>query len=298
MRVFLTGATGFIGSAIVDDLIAAGHQVLGLTRSDAGARALAAAGAEVHRGALEDLDSLSRGGARADGVIHTAFNHDFSTYMANCEDDRRVIATLGAALAGSDRPLLVTSGTGMGIAAPGQPSTEDDPPASATAMPRAASEEAAASLSGQGVNVSVVRLPQVHDTQKHGLLTYAIEVAREKGVSAYLGDGANRWAAAHRFDTARLYRLALERAEPGARYNSVAEEGVAMRDIAHAIGRRLDLPVASIAPEEAAAHFGWLAMFAGLDMPASSALTRQRLGWRPTGPGLIADLEHAHVPTA
>jgi nucleoside-diphosphate-sugar epimerase len=291
MRVFITGATGFIGSAIVADLIAAGHQVLGLTRSEAGARALAAAGAEAHRGTLEDLDSLRRGAARADGVIHTAFNHDFSTYLANCEDDRRVIAALGSVLAGSERPLLVTSGTGMGVRAPGQPATEEDAPASAAAVPRAASEEAAASVAAGGVSVSVVRLPQVHDTVKQGLVTYAIEAAREKGVSAYVGDGANRWAAAHRLDTARLYRLALERAEPGARYHAVAEEGVPMRDIAEAIGRRLDLPVASIAPEEAAVHFGWLAMFAGLDAPASSELTRQRLGWRPSGPGLIADLE-------
>ncbi len=296
MRVFITGATGFIGSAIVADLIAAGHQVLGLTRSEAGARALAAAGAEAHRGTLEDLDSLRRDAARADGVIHTAFNHDFSTYLANCEDDRRVIAALGSVLAGSERPLLVTSGTGMGVSAPGQPATEEDGPAPAAAVPRAASEEAAASVAAEGVNVSVVRLPQVHDTEKHGLVTYAIEAAREKGVSAYVGDGANRWAAAHRLDTARLYRLALERAEPGARYHAVAEEGVPMRDIAEAIGGRLDLPVRSIAPEEAAAHFGWLAMFAGIDAPASSELTRQRLGWRPSGPGLIADLERMRGP--
>lgn len=291
MRVFITGATGFIGSALTADLIAAGHQVLGLTRSEEGERALAAAGAQAHRGTLTDLDSLTRGAAQADGVVHLAFNHDFSTYMANCEDDRRAIAALGAGLAGSDRPLLVTSGTGMGGGGPGRLATEDDAPASAAVIPRAASEEAAAALSDAGLNVGVVRLPQVHDTERQGLVTYAVAVAREKGVSAYLGDGANRWPAAHVSDTARLYRLALERAEPGARYHAVAEEGVTMRAIAEALGRRLGLPVASIAPEAAGAHFGWMAMFAANDVPASSRLTQERLGWRPTGPGLIADLE-------
>ena len=295
MRVFVTGATGFVGSAVVADLIAAGHQVLGLTRSDAGARALAAAGAEAHRGALEDPDSLTRGAARSDGVIHLAFNHDFSTYQANCEDDRRAIAALASGLAGSDRPLLVTSGTGMGASAPGQLATEDSPTVSAAMIPRAASEEAADAAAAQGVNASVVRLPQVHDTQKHGLVTYAIAAAREKGVSAYVGDGANRWPAAHVLDTARFYRLALERAERGARYHAVAEEGVSMRAIAETIGRRLGLPVASITPEEAPAHFGWLALFATHDLPASSALTQARLGWRPTGPGLLADLEQLAV---
>jgi nucleoside-diphosphate-sugar epimerase len=293
MRVFITGATGFIGSALVAELIAAGHQVLGLTRSDAGAQALAAAGAEPFRGALNDLDGLKRGAAQADGVVHLAFNHDFSTYLANCEDDRRVIAALGSALAGSNRPLLVTSGTGM--AATGRPATEDDPPASSSEVPRAASEEAAAALVAQGVNAGVVRLPQVHDTERQGLLTYAVTVAQEKGVSVYIGDGANRWAAAHVLDTARLYRLALERAQPGATWHAVAEEGVPMRDIAEAIGRRLDLPVASITAAEAGAHFGWLGMFAGRDGAATSNLTRERLGWRPTGPGLIADLEPASL---
>jgi nucleoside-diphosphate-sugar epimerase len=295
MRVFVTGANGFVGSAITSDLIAAGHQVLGLTRSDAGAELLAGLGAEVHRGTLEDLDSLRSGAAQADGVIHTAFNHDFTTYVANCEADRGVVQALGEVLAGSNRPLLVTSGTGMGAPGPGQLATENDAPASAAAIPRAASEEAAAAVAAQGVNVSVVRLPQVHDTQRQGFVTYAIDTAREKGVSAYLGDGANRWPAAHVSDTARLYRLALERAEPNARYHAVAEEGVSMRDIAEAIGRRLGLPVASIAPEAAAEHFGWLAMFAGVDLPASSALTRQWLDWRPTGPGMIADLEALQV---
>lgn len=291
MRVFVTGATGFVGSAVVAELIAAGHQVLGLTRSDLGAQALAAAGVEPHRGSLEDLDSLKAGAARSDGVIHLAFNHDFSTYQANCDEDRRVIAALGAALAGSERPLLVTSGTGMGASAPGQLATEDTPPASAAMVPRAASEAAANAAAATGVNVSVVRLPQVHDTQKQGLVTYAITAAREQGVSAWVGEGVNRWPAAHVLDTARVYRLALERAERGARYHAVAEEGVAMRAIAETIGRRLGLPARSITREQAPAHFGWLAMFATADLPASSALTRQRLGWRPTGPGLIADLE-------
>jgi len=298
MRVFVTGATGFIGSAIVVDLIGAGHQVLGLTRSEAGAKTLAAAGAEVHRGSLEDPDSLKSGAAVSDGVIHTAFNHDFSTYVTNCEDDRRVIEALGSVLAGSARPLIITSGTGMGTAGPGQIATEEDPPARAADVPRAASEEAAATAEARGVNISVVRLPQVHDTEKQGLITYAIDVAREKGVSAYVGDGRNRWPAAHRLDTAHLYCLALEKAQSGARYHAVAEEGVPMRDIAEAIGRRLGLPVVSVAPAEATAHFGWLAMFADRDVPASSDLTRQQLGWRPTGPGLIADLEQLHLVEA
>jgi len=290
MRVFVTGATGFIGSAVVADLITAGHQVLGLTRSDEGVGALAAAGAEAWRGSLEDLEGLKRGAAQSDGVIHTAFNHDFSTYVANCEADRAVIEALGSVLAGSERPLIVTSGTGMGAAA-GSLVTEEDPPARAADVPRAASEEAAASVGSQGVNVSVMRLPQVHDTERQGLVSYAIEAAREKGVSAYVGDGRNRWPAAHLLDTACLYRLALEKAEPGARYHAVAEEGVPMRDIAEVIARRLRVPAVSITPEEAPAHFGWLAMFAGLDVPASSLQTRNRLGWRPTGPGLITDLE-------
>jgi nucleoside-diphosphate-sugar epimerase len=289
--VFVTGATGFIGSAIVADLIEAGHQVLGLTRSGAGAKALAAAGAEVHRGSLEDLESLRRGAAQSDGVIHTAFNHDFSTYVANCEDDRAVIEALGSSLVGSRRPFIVTSGTGMGASGPGQLAKETDPPARAVDIPRAASEEAAAAVEALGVNVSIMRLPQVHDTEKQGLVSPAIEIAREKGVSAYVGEGRNRWPAAHRLDTARLYRLALEKAEPGARYHAVAEEGVAMRDIAEAIARRWGLPAVSIAPEDAPAHFGWLGMFADRDVPASSLQTREQLNWRPTCPSMIEDLE-------
>jgi nucleoside-diphosphate-sugar epimerase len=294
MRVFVTGATGFIGSAVVKELIAAGHQVLGLCRSDDKAAALTAAGAEVHRGSLEDLDNLKAGAARSDGVIHLAFNHDFAKFAANCEDDRQVIRALGSVLAGSGRPLIVTSGTGMANTVPGQPAMEDGAAISSDVIPRAASEEAAAAVAADGVNVSVVRLPQVHDTVRQGLVTYTIAIAREKGVCAYLGDGHNRWPAAHLLDVARLYKLAIENAEPNAKYHAVAEEGVSHRDIAEAIGRRLQIPVKSIAPEEAQAYFGWLAMFAAHDMPASSAQTRKKLGWQPTGPGLITDLEQLH----
>jgi len=290
MRVFVTGATGFIGSAITKDLIAAGHQVVGLARSKEKAAALAASGADILMGSLEDLGPVARAAAEADGVIHTAFKHDFSRYVANCEDDRRVIATLGAALDGSDRPLIVTSGTGMVRGISGQASTEDDAVASAKVAPRAASEEAAAEVAARGGNVSTMRLPQVHDTARQGLVTYAIAVAREKGVCAYVGDGQNRWPAAHVLDTARLYRLALERAERGATYHAVTEEGVPLRDIAEVLGRRLRLPVKSIAPEEAEASFGWLAAFIGRDAPASSELTRKRLAWQPKERGLLADL--------
>jgi nucleoside-diphosphate-sugar epimerase len=292
MRVFVTGATGFIGTAVVQDLIGAGHKVLGLARSDEGAASLAAAGAEVHRGSLEDLDSLRSGVASSDGVIHTAFIHDFSKFKENCAIDSRAIEAIGDTLAGSERPLVVTSGTGMGSAGPGQPATEDhfDPSHS---NPRAASELAAASVAARGVRVSVVRLPQVHDRVKQGLVTYAIAVARQKGVSAYVGDGRNRWAAVHLLDAAPLYRLALEKGAAGARYHAVAEEGVPVREIAEAIGRGLKIPVVAISPEEAAGHFGWLAFFAAMDAPASSVLTQQRLGWRPTQkPGLIDDLDH------
>jgi nucleoside-diphosphate-sugar epimerase len=291
MRVFLTGATGFIGSTIVPELINAGHQVLGLTRSDAGAQSLAAAGAEVHRGNLEDLESLRSGAAQSDGVIHCAFDHDFSNFVANCEKDRRAIEALGAALAGSDRPLVITSGTGMGNAAHGQPATEDVFNSNHP-NPRKASELTGASMLAAGVNVSVVRLPQVHDTVRQGLITPAVAIAREKGVSAYVGDGLNRWPAAHVLDVARLYRLALEKREAGAKYHAVAEEGIAVRNIAEVIGKGLKVPVVAMSPEQAAGHFGWLAPFAGMDIPASSAQTQKRLGWHPTGPGLIADLEH------
>ncbi len=290
MRIFLTGATGFIGSAIIPELIGAGHQVLGLTRSEAGAQALAAAGAEVHRGDLEDLESLRRGAEMSDGVIHCAFNHDFSNFMANCETDRQVIEAMGAVLAGSARPLVITSATGMGSGAPGQPATEDifdmNHP-----NPRKASELAGVVMAQRGVKVVVVRLPQVHDTRKQGLITSLVETARDKGVSAYVGEGLNRWPAAHVGDVARLYRLALEKGEAGSRYHAVAEEGIPMREIAEVIGRGLKIPVASLPPDQAQAHFGVLGMFTALDMPASSTRTQERLGWHPSGPGLIADLE-------
>ena len=296
MRIFVTGATGFIGSVVVDELLKAGHQVIGLARSDAGAKSLAAAGAEVHRGSLEDLESLRSGAAVSDGVIHLAFNHDafspdFSKFVAKCETDRQVIEAIGSVLAGSDRPFIVTSGTGLANTVPGQPASEDNAVINSSVIPRAASEEAAASVATRGVNVSVVRLPQVHDQVKQGLITYAVALAREKGVSPYVGEGLNRWPAAHVADTAILYRLALEKQAPGAKYHAVAEEGVPLRDIAEVIGRGLKIPVVSMSPEEAAAHFGWLALFVGRDAPASSAQTQKRLGWHPTGPGLIADLE-------
>jgi nucleoside-diphosphate-sugar epimerase len=291
MRIFVTGATGFIGSSIVRELTGAGHQVLGLTRSDTGAKSLIAAGAEVHRGDLEDLDSLRSGAAMSDAVIHTAFVHDFSKFKENCEIDRHAIEALGSAVEGSDRQLIVTSGTGM--VAPGRLATEEDEPVpSSDRMPRA-SEEAAASVASRGVRVSIVRLPQVHDRVKQGLITHAIAVARKKGVSAYVGDGLNRWSAVHRLDCAHLYRLVLEKGSHSARYHAVAEEGVPVREIAEAIGRGLKLPTVSLSAEQAGEHFGWLGFFVGLDMPSSSALTQQRLGWRPTQTGLKDDLDHA-----
>jgi nucleoside-diphosphate-sugar epimerase len=287
MRVFVTGATGFIGTAVVKELIGAGHQVLGLARSEAGAQSLIKAGAQVHRGDVESLESLRSGAAACDGVIHTAFIHDFSKFEANCEIDRRAIESLGSALIGSERPLIVTSGTAVAYT-PGRPANEED--AANSPMPRVASEQAADSVAAKGVRVSVVRLPQVHDPVKQGLVTYLVDVARQKGASAYVGDGRNRWPAVHVLAAAHLYRLALEKGSAGPRYNAVAEEGVALREIAEAIGRGLKVPVVSKSPEEAGEHFGWLGFFVGHDIPASSALTQQRLGWKPTGPGMIADL--------
>ena len=290
MRVFLTGATGFIGSRIVPELLAAGHEVLGLSQSDAGARTLEAAGAQVHRGDLEQPDTLRAGADQADAVIHTAFDHDFSNFVANCEKDRRVIEAMGAALKGSNRPLLITSGTGIGNPESGGPATEDvlnrNHP-----NPRAASELAGQALLDAGVNIVSMRLPQVHDTVKQGLVSPFIELSKAKGAVAYIGEGFNRWPAAHVLDVAELYVLAVERSASGARYHAVAEEGVPVRAIAEVVGAGLNLPVVSLTPEEAPAHFGWLAMFAGLDLPASSAKTRELLGWNPTGPGLIEDLK-------
>jgi len=289
MRVFVTGATGFIGSAIVGELIAAGHKVLGLARSNAATASLIAAGADVHRGSLEDLGSLRSGAMRADGTIHTAFNHDFSKFKENCEADRRVIETLGAALAGSDRPLVVTSGTGL--LKPGRLVTEEDVPESSP-IPRVASEEAAAAVAARGVNISTVRLPpSVHGDGDHQFVPLLIGIAREKRVSAYVGAGRNRWPAVHRLDAARLFRLALEKGLAGARFHGVAEEGVPFRDIASAIGRGLNVPIVEKSTEEANSHFGWFAHFAALDNPASSRRTREVLGWQPTQAALIADLD-------
>ena len=286
MRVFVTGASGFVGSAIVQELLGAGHQVLGLARSEASAQALQAAGAQVHRGSLDDLDSLRRGAAQAEGVIHTAYNHDFSQYAAAGQTDRQAIEALGEALAGTDRPLIVTSGlAGFNL---GRPATEQDNPA---ASPRQ-SEAAAMQLAAQGVRAMVVRLAaSVHDRGDHGFVPVLIETARQKGEAAYIGDGLNRWPAVHRLDAARLYRLVLEQGIAGTNYHGVADEGIAMRDLATIIGQHLNVPVVSKTPEEAADHFGWMARFAALDLSASSALTQQWLGWHPTHPGLLADLE-------
>jgi nucleoside-diphosphate-sugar epimerase len=287
MRVFLTGATGFIGSAIVRELIDAGHQVLGLARSDAGAKSLTAAGAQVHRGSLEDLQSLRSGAAAADGVIHTAFIHDFNNYGPAAEADRRAIEMLGTELAGSERPLVVTSGTLL-LQRGGPLATEEDQAKSD--FPR--KSEDALAMVAKGVHSIVLRLPpSVHGDGDHGFVPALINIARQKGVSAYIGDGQNHWPAVHRFDAAHLYRLALEKGSAGACYHAIADEGVPVLDIANVIGRRLNLPVAAKSPEEAAEHFGWMAHFFAIDSPASSAQTQKQLGWKPTHSSLIADLD-------
>jgi len=291
MRVFVTGATGFIGTAVVHELIDADHQVLGLARSDVAATSILAAGADVHRGSLEDLESLRSGAAAADAVIHTAFIHDFSNYGPAAEADRRAVETLGGALEGSDRPLIVTSGTLL-VQRQGALATEEDAPN--PNFPRK-SEEATIALAARGVHASVLRLPpSVHGNGDHGFVPRLISIAREKGISAFIGDGLNRWPAVHRIDAAHLYRLALEKGSIEARYHCVADQGVPTREIAEIIGRHLNIPVVSKSREEAADHFGWMALFFGIDGPASSLQTQERLRWRPLQPGLIADLNAEH----
>ena len=291
MNVFVTGATGFIGSAVVPELLQAGHQVLGLARSEKAAAALAAAGAQVHRGALDDLDSLRRGAAAADGVIHLGFVHDFTDYAASAETDRRAIETLGDALAGTGRPLITTSGSLL-VQAPGRPATELDEPA--PNAPRL-SEATTLAQVAKGVRAAVVRLaPSVHGPGDGGFVPMLISSARRHGVAVYQGEGRNRWPGLHRLDAARLYRLALERGAAGARYHGVDEEGVEMRELMAVVGRHLGVPVVAKSPEEIGEYLGWLAYFAALDGPASNALTQQQLGWQPTQPGLLADLEAGH----
>jgi nucleoside-diphosphate-sugar epimerase len=297
MRVFLTGASGFIGSAVIAELKAGGHEVLGLARNDDNAAKLQAAGVAVHRGDVTEPETLAAGAAACDATIHCAFIHDFSKFVENIAIDRRAVETMLAAMEGSGKPFILTSGTLMADA-DREATEEDGPSTDGAGALRGATELVAQDYAGRGVRAMIVRLPQVHDTQKAGLITYAIEVAREKGVSAYVGDGSARWAAAHVSDVAHLYRLVLENGQAGARYHAVGESGVSMRDIAHALGRRLKLPVVSITPEEAPAHFGFLAMFAGRDAPTSNRLTQERLNWTPTGPGLIADLEALQVAQA
>lgn len=289
MKIFVTGATGFIGSAIARELTDAGHRVLGLARNDAAADKLKQQGIEVHRGDVTDAASLVSGARASDGVIHTAFNHDFSKWAEHCEDDRRAIEALGGALVGSERPLVVTSGTGL-VATPGKLAAENDPPTST--LPRVASEQAVDAVSARGVHVSVVRLPpSVHGDGDHGFVPMLIAIARDKHASSYVNEGSNRWSAVHRLDAAHLYRLVIEKGVAGGRYHGVGDEGVPFRDIAGVIGRRLNIAIVSRTPEQAAEHFAWFAHFAALDAPASSAQTQRELGWRPTHVGLIRDLE-------
>lgn len=289
MRVFVTGATGFIGTELVKELIEAGHQVRGLTRSDEGVEQLRAVGAEVHRGDLQDLESLRSGATGMEAVVHLAFNHDFSKFEQNGADELKAIEALGSVMQ-PGKLLVVTSGVGLTGGEPGQMRKEIDPPVNSPSIPRRP-EQAARAVAEKGVHVAIVRLPQVHDTRKQGLVPLLTQLAREKGVSAYVGDGTNRWAAAPLKDVAHLYRLVVEKAGPGVTvYNAVQEEGVTAREIAETIGKGLNVPAVSISSESAGEHFGWFAHFAGLDMPASSEWTRKTLGWEPTGPGLIEDL--------
>jgi nucleoside-diphosphate-sugar epimerase len=292
MRVFVTGATGWVGSAVIEELRAAGHTVTGLARSDAAAAALNSAGITVHRGSLEDLESLRAGAVASDAVIHTAFNHDFSRFAENGAAERSAIDALGSALAGTDRQLIVTSG--VALIAPGRVVTEDDVrDPNAVPFPRDP-ESAAADAAARGVRVSVIRLaPSVHGEGDYGFVPRVIALAREHGVSAYVGDGNNRWPGVHRRDAARLYRLALERAAEHAVYHAVADEGIPFREIAGIIGRRLNLQVVSMSGDDVGAHFGWFAQFAQIDARASSTKTRQLLGWQPTEPALLDDLNSA-----
>lgn len=292
MRVFVTGATGWVGSAVVQDLIQAGHRVLGLARSQQGAEALEAAGAEAYRGSLEDLESLRSGAERSDGVIHLAFNHDSSsfaeTFAERGAQEQRAILAIGEVLEGSDRPLIVTSG--IALLAPGGVATEQT--AASESFPRNP-EAATAALKARGVRTTAVRLPpSVHGHGDHGFVPRVVNLARAKCVSPYVGDGLNRWSAVHRSDAARVFRLALEHGAEGGPFHAVADEGVPFKEIAAVIGRRLAIPVISQSPEEAAEHFGWFAPFAGIDCPATSERTRSVLGWKPEGPGLIADIDH------
>jgi nucleoside-diphosphate-sugar epimerase len=290
MRVFVTGASGFVGSAVVKELIGAGHSVLGMARSDESAALVKAAGAEVHRGSLQDLESLSKGAEACDAVIHTAFSHDFSQLAQNSDDERHAIAALGDGLAGTHKTLVLTSG--LAVIPKGKIATEnDDALPSSDNYPRGP-EEAGAKVAKRGVRVSVVRLPQVHDRTKAGLITMFIAIAKDKGACAYVGEGKNRFAAAHVSDVARLYRLVLENKSAQTKFHAVAEEGLTMKAIAEIMGRKLNLPVVSKTQADAAEYFGWMAPFAGMDLVASSELTKKELGWKPTGPGLVDDLEH------